>query len=183
MRAAGKDLVTLQRERIITVKPSDKTGGMCILDFDDYKAGMDAKLKEKFVDRDGEERDKYVRCSDKQLRTQWQEIKKAVTKGRSEGIISDEDANIMIPENPKPGRLYGLVKDHKPIDPNTNIPKLREVVSGSGSNTEYVSAFVDHYAKSEVQKLSSYIEDTSDVLRRIQAKNRNGPLPPGAIPV
>ena len=114
VRAAGKDLVTLQRERIITVKPSDKTGGMCILDFDDYKAGMDAKLKEKFVDRDGEERDKYVRCSDKQLRTQWQEIKKAVTKGRSEGIISDEDANIMIPENPKPGRLYGLVKDHKP---------------------------------------------------------------------
>ena len=181
--AAGKDLVTLQRERCITIKPSDKTGGVCIMDFDDYKEGMDIKLKEKFTDRGGEEKDKYVKCSEKQLRTQWQEIKKAVTKGRTEGIISDDDANLMVPEKPKPGRLYGLVKDHKPLAPDSNIPKLREVVSGSGSNTEYISAFVDHYAKSEVQKLPSYLEDTPDVLRKIQAKNRNGPLPPGAIPV
>ena len=41
VRAGGKDLVTLQRERIITIKPSDKTGGICILDFEDYKDGME----------------------------------------------------------------------------------------------------------------------------------------------
>ena len=64
-----------------------------------------------------------------------------------------------------------------------NIPKLREIVSGSGSNTEWVSAYVDHHAKPEVQKLPSYIEDTPDVLRKIAEKNRRGPLPPNAIPV
>ena len=65
--------------------------------------------------------------------------------------------------------MYGLVKDHKETQPGSNIPKLREVVSGSDSNTEYISAYVDHHAKPEVVKLSSYLEDT--------------PLPPGAIPV
>ena len=80
-------------------------------------------------------------------------------------------------------RLYGLVKDHKPVVPGSKIPPLREVVSGSGSNTEYISALVDHYAKPVVQQLPSWLEDTPDVLRRIARKNSDGPLPPGAIPV
>ena len=69
------------------------------------------------------------------------------------------------------------------IPPGKNIPPLREVISGSGSNTEHISAYVDHFAKAEVQKLKSYIEDTPDVLRKIDAKNKEGPLPPGTIPV
>ena len=122
MKAGGKDLVTLQRERCITIKPSDKTGGMCIMDFDDYKAGMDLKLKEKFTDSDGELKDKYIKTSEKELRAQWLEIRKAVEKGRSEGFISNEDAKIMVPDKPKPGRLYGLAKDHKPLAPGSTIP-------------------------------------------------------------
>ena len=66
----------------------------------------------------------------------------------------------MVPEEPKAGRLYGLVKDHKGVEPGSKIPKLREVVSGSGSNTEFISAYVDHHAKLEVVKLRSYLEGT-----------------------
>ena len=73
--------------------------------------------------------------------------------------------------------------DRGPHSVGSSIPKLREVVSGSGSNTEFISAFVDHQAKSEVQRLPSYIEDTPDVLRRIPAKNKDVPLPTGIIPV
>ena len=57
------------------------------------------------------------------------------------------------------------------------------MIRGYGSDTEYISALVDHNAKPEVQKLASYIEDTPELLRKIEAKNRRGPLPPGAIPV
>ena len=67
--------------------------------------------------------------------------------------------------------------------PGSNIPPLREVVSGSGSNTEFSSAYIDHHAKPEVQRLSSYIEDTPDVLGRIAEKKMRRPLPPGSIPV
>ena len=42
---------------------------------------------------------------------------------------------------------------------------------------------MDHHAKPEAQNLASYVEDTPDVLRKIAAKNRRGPLPPTAIPV
>ena len=167
VRPGGKDLVTLQRERAVTIKPSDKTGGMCIMDFEEYKEGMEEKLDEKFVDRDGAVKNKYVKCTEKQLKKQWQEVKTAVEYGRSRGFISEEDAKVMVPELPKAGRLYGLVKDHKPVPAGRKIPKLREVVSGSGSNTEFISAFVDHHAKAEVQRLPSYVEDTPDVLRKI----------------
>ena len=60
---------------------------------------------------------------------------------------------------------------------------MREVVSGSGSNTEFLSAFVDHHLKAEVKKLPSYIEDIPDLLREIEKRNDLGPLPPHAIPV
>ena len=89
----------------------------------------------------------------------------------------------MIPEKPKAGRLYGLAKDHKPVVEGKKIPKLREVVSGSGSNTEMISAYVDHFSNPLVKDLPSYLEDTPHVLRRIDIQNKQGPLPPGTIPV
>ena len=116
--------------------------------------------------------------SEKELRVQWKEVKEAVEMGVREGYINPEDGAIMVPDKPCAGRLYGNVKDHKPVEPGKNIPKLREIVSGSGSNTEYISSYVDHHAKPEVQKLASYIEDTPDVLRKIAEKNSRGPLPP-----
>ena len=95
------------------------------------------------------------------MKNQWNIVNEAVEGGRQKGFISDNGAKVMVPEKPSAGRLYGLAKDHKPfLAPNTNIPKLRDVVSGSGSNTKFISAFVDHHAKPEVQKLRSYIEDT-----------------------
>ena len=61
----------------------------------------------------------------------------------------------MVPDNPEAGNLYGVVKDHK--QPR---PKLWEVVSGSGSNTEYISEYMDHHSKPKPQNLASYVEDT-----------------------
>ena len=94
------------------------------MDFEDYKLAMDS----------GEQKAKYVRCADKELKNQWDRIKKVVEEGQQQGFISESDAKVMIPEKPVPGRLYGLAKDHKPVPPGSNIPKLRDVISGSGSN-------------------------------------------------
>ena len=136
VRAGGQDLVTLQRERVLVIKPSDKTGGYCIMDFDDYKEGMDEKLKERFVGPDGVERDKYVRIDEKELKAQWKEVKEVVELGVSRGYITPEDGAVMVPEKPCAGRLYGNVKDHKAVPPGKNIPKLREIVSGCFSMIE-----------------------------------------------
>ena len=93
------------------------------------------------------------------------------------------DAILMVSDKPTPGKLYVLVKEHKPVEPSSNLPLLREVVSGSGSKTEFFSAFVDHHLKAEVKKLPGYIEDTPDLLRVIDKRNYLGSLPPHDIPV
>ena len=80
VRAGGQDLVALQRERVLVIKPSDKTGGYCIMDFDDYKEGMDEKLKERFVGPDGVERDKYVRIDEKEKKEDKDHGKEHVAK-------------------------------------------------------------------------------------------------------
>ena len=80
-------------------------------------------------------------------------------------------------------KFIGLVKDHKPTDPVTGLPPLREVVSCSGSTSEYISAYVDHHLKPEVKKLPSFVEDTPHFLREIEQRNALGPLPPESVPV
>ena len=55
--------------------------------------------------------------------------------------ISQKDAILMVPDKPTPGKLYNLVKDHKPVEPSSNLPPLREVVSGSGS---IIQSFCQH---------------------------------------
>ena len=78
VRAAGRDLITLQKERVLVIKPTDKTGGVCLMDFGDYKASMDTKMEESFVDIDGVEKKKYVKTSEKYLKIQWKAVRDIV---------------------------------------------------------------------------------------------------------
>ena len=110
-------------------------------------------------------------------------MKNLVDEGKSLNYISEKDSCIMVPKEARPGRLYGLVRNHKPIDQVTGIPPLREVVSCSGSSTEFISAYVDFHLKPEVRKLISFIEDTPDFLREVERRNVTESLPTNAIPV
>ena len=83
----------------------------------------------------------------------------------------------------KPNRLYGLPKVHKGIKEGSNIPPCRPIVSNSGSNTETISALVDHYSKHLVKDLSSYVQDTPDFLRIIESENEKGPQNKNTFPV
>ena len=62
-------------------------------------------------------------------------MREVTKEGVEIGLICQEDAAIMVPKEPTAGRLYMNPKDHKTPDPVTNLPPVREVVSGSGSNT------------------------------------------------
>ena len=77
-----------------------------------------------------------------------------------------------------------MVKNH--VDPEQwtgPIPPLRPIVSGSGSNTEGISHYVDEFSKDEVRKLESWLEDTRHVLHLLTEENSLGPQPPNSIPV
>ena len=58
-----------------------------------------------------------------------------------------------------------------------------DIISNSGSNTEFISAFVDIHSKNLVKKLESFVEDTPDLLRILQNENTCGPQPENSFPV
>ena len=85
------------------------------------------------------------------------------------------------PENKNVGKFYQLFKVHKKHQ-LPELPPGRPIISGCGSITEKISAFVDHHAKELVTELPSYIQDTPDLLRHLEDLNKET-IPDGAFPV
>jgi hypothetical protein len=80
-----------------------------------------------------------------------------------------------------PGNFYQLFKVHKPHTP-PNLPPGRPIISGCGSITEKMIAYVDHHAQHLVPELPSYLQDTPDLLRHFEDLNKSD-LPANAFPV
>lgn len=178
-RKAMANLVELRKKGLIVIQPLDKTGGLAIFDRQDYVDGMQKVLKEKYISSQGEAMDFYETVSQNTLKIALQRIKEVVKEGEENKVLQKTEAMAMIPDEAKPGRLYGLAKDHKEYE---RIPPFRPIVSGSGSLTENISKYVDHHAKPLVSDLPSFIEDTPDLLRALE-ELKTEDLPPNAIPV
>ena len=107
-----------------------------------------------FKDENGEERRYYEGpIAGMFVDHHFNQIKKFLEESAKEEIISQNDAKNLLPQEPTPGRFYGLVKNQKTIPEGDKIPPLRPVVSGSGSNTEMISWMVDQEAKHMVSRL------------------------------
>ena len=85
--------------------------------------------------------------------------------------------------NGTPGRLYGIPKIHKEIPEGKLLPPLRSIVSNSGSNIEYCSAWIDIHSKHLGKKLASYVKDTPDILRIFHDEYSRGPQILNSFPV
>ena len=86
----------------------------------------------------------------------------------------------MDPSEKAPGRFYELFKVHKHHEPGETPPE-RPIISGSGSITENISLFVEHYLKKVATEHPSFLQDTPDFLRNIEEINSEGPLPENSI--
>ena len=86
----------------------------------------------------------------------------------------------MDPSDKSPGRFYELFKVHKYHDSGETTPE-RPIISGSGSITENISLFLEHYINKLATKHPSFLQDTPDFLRNIDEINSQGPLPENSI--
>ena len=68
-----------------------------------------------------------------------------------------------IVENPKPGRFYLLPKIHKTGNPG------RPIVSANGHPTERISEYIDYHLRPHVLELPSYVQDTTDYLKKVES--------------
>ena len=94
--------------------------------------------------------------------------------------ITKEEFIAMDPTDKKLSKFYMTFKVHKPHQPMT-APPPRPIISGSGSITENIGAYVEYHIKDIANKHTSYLQDTPHFLRIINQINKGPKLPKNAI--
>ena len=126
-KEALKELIKLQRERKIVIKPCDKGAGIIILNFKEYiKACMD-HLEAKTSTGENY----YKEVDDNKLLEAKEKITNIVKEGFDNDILSKEEFSAMLPhadEAPIAGRFYCTFKVHKEYE-HGKAPPPRGIVS------------------------------------------------------
>ena len=148
----------------IIIKQADKGSAVVVMDREVYIHEAMGQLtdSEVYTLLDGDPTRDMVKKINAKIRESWK-------KGNIDDKTKD---SLMVSEDVKPGRFYLLPKIHKQGCPG------RPVISGCGTPTEKISAFVDHNVRPIVSEINSYIKDTNDFLHKL---GRIGDLPEGAI--
>ena len=139
--AALKELIRLQKERIITIKACDKGGGIIILDFDEYLRACYMHLTPKQTQADGTQQARYELLNAFAIENAKKEIKNLIDECVNNKIITKAEYDAINPENKNLDRFYSDFKVHKEYV-HKKAPKPRVIVSGSGSIKENASLFV-----------------------------------------
>ena len=137
---------------------------MIILDYVAYmRACYEHLLSEKIME-DGESKPYYLRVNEIELEYTKSKIRNVVQEGLDKEILSKEEYNAMLADDKEPAKFYCNFKVHKKHEPMT-APPPRPIVSGSGSATENIPAFVDHHIKDICKQHLAYLQNTPDFLR------------------
>lgn len=153
LKQAKKDLFNNHE---IVIKQADKGGAMVVWDREAYIREGLRQLADTMFYR---EQDLDSTISFNMLITN-------TLKGISDmGEIDQDVLGMLITEQPRMLELYLLPKIHKGKTPCPGRP----VVSGNGSPTEKILAFIDLFLGPIVPKIRSYIKDTSHVLQIVSS--------------
>ena len=144
---------------------------MIILDYHMYmRACYKHLMSEKNMD-DGVSKQYYSRVDEMELERTKSKIRHLVQEGIENDILSKEESDAMVADEKDAAKFYCTFKVHKKHEP-MNAPPPRPIVSGSGSVTENIAAFVDHHVKNVSKEHHSYLQDTPDFLRYIEGVNQ-----------
>ena len=99
-----------------------------------------------------------------------EKILKEIDSLKASNYINDFEESMML-EGSRTPAFYGLPKLHKLF---SCFPSLRPICSGSSSCTKRLSEFVDTFLKPLAQKLPSYVQDTTDFVNKLRAKQFTG---------
>ena len=168
-----KELIRLQKERIITIKKCDKGAGVVIMNFDDYVRACYNHPNSEETHEDGSSHPFYIKVDEIIIETAKTEIRMLIEEGFNNQILSQDEYEAINADNKSPARFYGNPKWHK-FQENMEIIPIRPLVSGSDSLTENAGIYVEYYIKDLANKHPSYIQDTPDFLRIIDEIN-SGP--------
>ena len=173
---ALKELIKLQRDRVIMIKPCDKGAGILILDFKIYMQSC----YEHLLSKQSETQNYYKQVEDLELDRAKVKIRNTLEEALNNKIITEEEFKAMNPDDKNPGKLYCNFKIHKPHTPMTTPPP-RPIISGSGSITENIATYVENQINTIATQHTSYLQDTPHFLRIIYKMNQGPKIPENAM--
>ena len=182
---ALQELIRLQREQVIIIKPADKGAGILVMNYLDYIQSCEQHLMSTQPQPSSSLQTSptslryYTYSSEKELKETQSKILNTLQSGLDNKWISKDEYTAMDPSDSGPGKFYQIFKVHKPHP--LSLSPGRPIISGRGSITENISRFVDFHAKPMVDQLPSYIQDTPDFLRNLEKINNQGRLPDNSI--
>ena len=152
---AEKDaLRSLVDNDTIIIKPADKGGAIVVQNKDDYiKEGLRQLSDEKF----------YIKLDHDMTESHNSKVIEQLEAMRVRGEISEKVRDYLTVHKPRTSQLYLLPKIHKNVLP---VPG-RPIVKANDGPTERISAFVDYFLSLIVRTSNTYIQDTSDFLRKL----------------
>ena len=167
---ALRELIKLQKEKIIVIKPCDKGAGIMILDYLVYMRACYEHLMSEKILSDGEIKKYYCRVDNMDLEYTKVKIRNLVQEGLDNDILSKEEYTAMLADEKEAAKFYCTFKVHKKHEPMT-APPPRPIVSGSGSVTENIATFVEYHIKDIAKEHEAYLQDTPDFLRYVEKVN------------
>ena len=145
-------LKRLRNRDDIVIKPADKGGAVCVW-------GKDQYLEEGF--RQLTDRHFYEELEEDITRSNSRKVTRVVNKLIKDGKLVKEAKNLLI-TSPKTSAFYLLPKIHKEGTPG------RPVISNISCPTYNISKFLSAYLRPIVEKLPTYIKDTTNLLRVVE---------------
>lgn len=147
----------LSRDNKVIVRPADKGGAIVLQNAIDYEKEIKRQLTDSVF---------YEKLSSDPSKRLKSQVHSKLLLHFNNSEFDKNTYEFLKVEHPVIPVFYTLPKIHKGLD----IPvKGRPIVSGIGSLTENISAYVDHYIKSEVVTLPSYVKDSIDFIKLLKS--------------
>ena len=142
----------LSKRDDIIITNADKGGAVVIIDIIQYKKEAQRQLNDSAT----------YKLLDNNVTTENNKLViNIINRFKNDQLISQKTAENLKVIDPRTPRLYFLPKVHKKEIPG------RPVVSSIDCPTAKISKFIDHHLQPIVQKIPSYIKDTTDFLNKI----------------
>ena len=102
---ALRELIELQKKRIITIKPCDKGAGMMILDFPEYMRACYEHLVSEKVMEDGTSKKYYTLVEEIELERTKFKIRNLIEEGLEKEILAEDEYSAMKPDDKDSGHM------------------------------------------------------------------------------
>ena len=152
-----KHFLIYKKRNDIIITRADKGGAVVILGIKDYIDEANRQLNDT---------NNYEQLDFDPTELHTEKIKSEISNLKNDNLLSKlskQTANSLLEEKIKTPEFHLLPKIHKANNPG------RPVISSINCHTSRISEFVDYYLQPEVKKLKSYVKDTTDFIKKIEA--------------